>query len=62
MDFQRLVNFYVLNHTLHQKQKLIFIITKSLNQDPKIKAQTSDEIQPLENYENSILVFDDMLL
>ena len=53
---------YLLNHSLHRKQEPIFTITKSLNQYPNIKAQTSDEIQPLENYENSTVVFDDMLL
>ena len=53
---------YLLNHILHQKQEPIFIITKSLNQYPKFKAQTSDEIQPLNEYENSVVVFDDMLL
>ena len=53
---------YLLMHNLHQKQEPIFIITKSLNQYPIIKAQTSDEIQPLENYENSTVAFDDMLL
>ena len=51
-----------MNHTLHQKQEPNFIITNSLNQNPKIKARTSDEFQPLEIYENSIVVFDDMLL
>ena len=53
---------YLKNHILHQKQEPIFIITKSLNQYPNIKAQTSNEIQPLESYENSIVVIDDMLL
>ena len=53
---------YLMNHFLFQKLEPIFIITKSLNQYPNIKAQTSDEIQPLENYENSTVVFDDMLL
>ena len=53
---------YLMNHILFQKQEPIFIITKSLSQYPKIKAQTSDEIQPLEYYENSTVVFDDMLL
>ena len=33
-----------------------------MNQYPKIKAHTSDEIQPLEHYENSTVVFDDMSL
>ena len=51
-----------MNHFLYQKQEPNFIITKSLNQYPNIKAQTSDEIQPLEHYENSIAVFDDMLV
>ena len=51
-----------MNDFLIQKQEPIFLITKSPNQYPNIKAQTSDEIQPLENYENSTVVFDDMLL
>ena len=33
-----------------------------MNQYPNIKAQTSDEIQPLNEYEKSSLVFDDMSL
>ena len=49
------------NHILHQKQEPIFTITKCLNQYPNIKAQTSDEIQPVNEYENSTAVFDDML-
>ena len=53
---------HLMNHILHQKQDPIFIITKSLNQYPKIKAQSSDEIQPLNEYESSVVVFDDMLL
>ena len=53
---------YLMNHILFQKQEPIFIITKSFNRYPKIKAQTSDEIQPLDHYENSTVVFDDMLL
>ena len=51
-----------MNHILHQKQKPIFIKTKSVNQYPNINAQTSEEIQPLENYANSTVVFDDKLL
>ena len=51
-----------MNHIQIQKQEPIFIITKSLNQYLKIKAQTTDEIQASENYENSTVVFDDMLL
>ena len=51
-----------MNHNLHQKQEPSFKKTKSLKHDPIIKAQTSDEIQLIENYENSIVVFDDMLL
>ena len=53
---------YLMNHNLSQKQKPLFIITNSLNQYPKIKAKTSDEIEPLEHYENSTVVFDDMFL
>ena len=51
-----------MNHILHQQQEPVFIVPKSLNQYPKIGAQTSDKIQPLEKYENRIVVFDDMLL
>ena len=43
-------------YILLQKQEQIILITKSLNQNPNIEAQTSDEIQPLENYENSTIV------
>ena len=53
---------YLMNHILHQRQEAIFLITKSLNQYPKIKAQTSDGIQLLNEYEKSTDVFDDMLL
>ena len=52
----------LMNRFMFRKQELIFIITKSLNQYPNIKAQTSDEIQPLEKYGNSTVVSDDMLL
>ena len=51
---------YLMNHVLRQKQEPIFKITETLNQYPITKAHPSDEIQPLENYENSI--FEDMLL
>ena len=47
---------------LFQKQETILIITKSKNQYPNVKAQTSDESEPSENYEKSIVLFDDMLL
>ena len=40
----------------------IYWITKPLNQYPKIKVWTSDEIQPSENYEKRTVVFDHMLL
>ena len=53
---------YPMNHILFQKQEPVFIIAKSINQYPKIKAQTSDEIHPSEHYENSTVVFDDTLL
>ena len=53
---------YLMSLILFRKQEPIFIITKSLNQYPNIKAQTSVEIQPLNEYENSFVVFDDMLL
>ena len=53
---------YFMNRILFQKQEPIFIITRSLNQYPDVKTQASDEIQPLENFENSTVVFDDMLL
>ena len=48
-----------MNHILLRKRKPNLITTKSLNQCPNIKAQLSDEIQL---YENSTVVFDDMLL
>ena len=51
-----------MKYFLLQKQKLIYIFTKSLNQYPNIKAQTSVKIQRSEIYENSLDVSDDMLL
>ena len=51
-----------MNRVLYQKQQPVFIITKSLYQYQNIKAETSDEVQPLENYANSTVAFDDMLL
>ena len=53
---------YLSNRILFQKQELFFMITKSHIQYPNIKAQTTDEIQPLQNYGSSTVVFDDMLL
>ena len=53
---------YLLKCILLQKQEPIFKITKSLYHYPNIIAQTSDELQSLKNYENSTVVFDDMLL
>ena len=53
---------YLMSHILLQKQGTIFLVTKSPNQHAIIKAQTLDETEPLENYENSSVLFDDMLL
>ena len=53
---------YLINHILLQKQEPTFLITKSINQYPNIKAQTSDGVQSLENYKNSTIVSDEMLL
>ena len=47
---------YLMNHTLLRKQEPIFVITKSMSQYPDIKAQISDEIQPVNEYENSTVV------
>ena len=51
-----------MNYILLHKQKPIFLITKLLNQNPNVKVQTSDKIHPLENFKNSTVVADDMLL
>ena len=51
-----------MNYILLKTQRPVFIITKSVNHYPNIKGQLSVEIQHLENYENSTVVFDDMLL
>ena len=53
---------YLMNYFLLQIQEPFFPITKSVNHYPKIKTQISDEVLPLENYKNSTIVFDDMLL
>ena len=44
---------YLMKFILLQKQEPVLIITKSPNQNPNIRAQISDEIRTLENYENS---------
>ena len=51
-----------MKHILHPKQEPFFKITKSLNQYANINAQISDEIQPLNDCEKSVVVFDDTLL
>ena len=51
-----------MKNILRPKQELVFRDTKPLNQYPIIKAQTSDKIQPLENYKNSTVAFDNLLL
>ena len=53
---------YLLNYIPLKKQGPIFVITKSPNQNPNIKAQVTDEIQPSESFENNTVVFDEMLL
>ena len=50
---------YLKNHVLFYKQEPIYITTKTLNQYRNVNAQTSDEIQLVEIYENSTVVFDD---
>ena len=62
LGFSNGVKTHLMNHFLHQKQEQVFIITKSLNQYPNIKAETLDEIEQSKNLENSTVVFDDMFL
>ena len=52
---------YLMDCILLQKREPIFVMTKSLNQYPNVKAQTSDKSQQLANYENNAVVFEDML-
>ena len=47
---------------LLRKKETDFKIIKSLNKYPNFKAQTRDEYQQVETYENSTILFDDMLL
>ena len=44
------------------ERRTSFFIIKPLNQYRNINAQTSDEIQSLESYENITVVSDDILL
>ena len=62
MGFFNCSKTYLMNYILLHKQEPIFVFTNSLKPYPNIKAQTSDDIQTLEIYENSTVVFDDMLL
>ena len=61
LDF-RIAAKHLINYTLLQKQERINVITKSVNQYPNNKAQTSDGIQSLEKIGNNLVVFDVMLL
>ena len=60
--FSNCGEIHLMNHILHQKQEPLSIITQLLNQYPNIKTQISKANQPLEIYENSTVVVDDMLL
>ena len=53
IGFSNCGKVYLMSHFLPQKQAPIFQIKKSLSQTPENKAETSDENQPTENYENS---------
>ena len=50
-----------MNNILSKKQGDVHIITKSLNQDTQKYENIVVEIQPLNEYENSTFVLDDML-
>ena len=50
---------HLTNYILLQKQETIFI-KKAINQNPYIKAQTTDKNQPFENSKNNTFVFLDM--
>ena len=62
IGFSNCVKTYLKNLILLRKQEPISINTKPLNQFLNIKAQTSGKIQALNEFENSTVVFDDMLL
>ena len=62
MGFSNWGNFYLTSYIQLRKQKRILITTKSLKQYRNIKAQTSDEIQTVEIFEWSTVVFDDIML
>ena len=52
-----------MNHILHHKEKQVFIITKSLHQNPNIKAQASDENSTnREGWKQFFHVFSDNML
>ena len=53
---------FLMNNISSQKQSEFHIITKSKNQNPLLYKNISDEIQPLNEIENTSVVFDDMLL
>ena len=62
IGFSNCGEMYLMKYIILWEQEPIFIITKSLNQNPNIKAQTSNGIQSLTSYQNSTVVFDDILL
>ena len=53
---------FLMNNISSQKQGEVHIITRSRNQNPLKIKNTSDAIQPLDEYENSTVVIDKMLL
>ena len=53
---------FLMNYISSQKQGEVHIITRSRNQNPLKNRNTIDAIQPLDEYENSTAVFDNMLL
>ena len=62
IEFSNCSKTYLMFYIVLRRQELIFIIRNSPNHYANIKAQTSDELQPLEKFENSTVVFDDKLL
>ena len=62
MGYSNCGKTYLINFFLFLKQEPGFVKTESINRNPNVKSRTSDQIQPLQNYENSIVNYDDMLL
>ena len=62
IGFSKCGETHLMKYILLQKHEPFLVISESPNEYPNNKAQTSDETQPLNEYENSTVVFVDFFV